>query len=293
MKIVAYPETSAKNNGIPVMQTFLDSLATTGDTVRSLTCKEFDETADAAVIWSVLWQRPERKVVWDWYRSRGIPVIVLEVGAIKRMKSWKVGINGVNRSATWGNDQDLIPNRGKAMIPLRPWKNQGDHILVCTQHELSEQWRNMPPMNEWIVNTCVELRKHTDRPIVVRHHPRYTAVLSPTELPKDCRLHKPTKIDGSYDDFDFDESLANAWAVVNHSSNPAIDAVIKGVPVFCSKENLAYDVATSDYSLIETPMRPSRNDWANWLAHTEWTLEEIKMGIPWRRLKPCIEKMRG
>lgn len=293
MKIAAYLETSAKNDGIPVMETFLGSLEAAGEVVKRLPIREFDDTVDVAVIWSVLWQRPERKAIWDWYRSRGIPVIVLEVGAIKRMKTWKVGINGVNRSAIWGNEQDREPTRGTSMINLQPWRTSGNHIVVCTQHELSEQWKNMPPVATWVIDTCKEIRKHTLRPIIIRHHPRYTAILNVNELPKDCTIHKPNKINGTYDDFDFDSVLSNAWAVVNHSSNPAIDAAIKGIPVFCSKENLAYVVGTDDYSLIETPLRMSRTDWANWLAHTEWTLEEIKMGIPWRRLKPHIEQLIG
>ncbi len=293
MKIAAYPVTSAKNNGIPVMDTFLDSLRADGQRVTVGDVRDMDETADAAVIWSVLWQRPERKAIWDWYRSRGIPVIVLEVGAIKRMKTWKVGINGVNRSAIWGNDSDLAPDRWKSMIDLREWKTTGDYIMLCTQHELSDQWKGMPKMNDWILETCREIKKHTDRPVVIRHHPRYTTVMNAADLPPGCSFYKPKKLDGTYDDFDFDESLTNSWAVVNHSSNPAIEAAIKGVPVFCSKQNLAYPVGTDDYSLIETPLRMSRTDWVNWLAHTEWTLEEIKMGIPWRRLKPYIEKARG
>lgn len=290
MKVAAYLETSAKNDGIPVMPTFLDSIRKDGHEVLELSVRDYDSTVDAVVIWSVLWQRHERKVIWEWYRSRGIPVIVLEVGAIKRMKTWKVGINGVNRKAIWGNDRDLAQDRYKTMIELRPWKTTGDYILICTQHELSDQWKGMPSVNDWIKQTCSELRQHTDRPIVVRHHPRYTAVMNASELPKDCSFYKPKKLDGTYDDFDFDQSLINAWAVVNHSSNPAIDAAIKGVPVFCHKDNLAYSVGTDDYSLIETPLRPDRTDWANWLSHTEWYMEEIKMGIPWRRIRDYLTK---
>lgn len=290
MKIAAYLETSAKNDGIPVMPEFLESIRKDGHEVLELSVKEFDDTADAAVIWSVLWQRHERKVIWDWYRSRGIPVIVLEVGAIKRMKTWKIGINGVNKTAQWGNNENLAQDRWKSMIHIEPWKTGGDYILVCTQHELSEQWKDMPSVNDWIKQTCQELRRHTDRPIVIRHHPRFTAVMNVSELPKNCSFYKPKRLDGTYDDFDFQESLTNAWAVVNHSSNPAIEAAVNGVPVFCSKQNLAYAVGTDDYSLIETPLRPDRTDWANWLAHTEWFMEEIKMGIPWRRLKEHLTK---
>jgi len=35
---------------------------------------------------------------------------------------------------------------------------------------------------------------------------------------------------------------------------------------------------------------PDRNNWANKLAYTEWTTEEIKQGLPWRRIKKRLEE---
>ena len=51
------------------------------------------------------------KVVWDEAQRQGKPVIVLEVGGIKRGITWKVGLNGINREANFrpkGNDDTRV-----------------------------------------------------------------------------------------------------------------------------------------------------------------------------------------
>jgi hypothetical protein len=64
------------------------------------------DNADVAVIWSVLWRgRMEQyKKIWDRYRSQGKPVVV-EVGGLRRNKSFKIGINGINRDADFANQE--------------------------------------------------------------------------------------------------------------------------------------------------------------------------------------------
>jgi hypothetical protein len=71
-----------------------------------------------------------------------------------------------------------------------------------------------------------------------------------------------------------------AWAVINYSSNPGIQSVIQGIPTFVDDKSLASPVANTDLSLIENPNRPDRTQWLNDLAWTEWTIEEMKKGIP-------------
>ena len=100
----------------------------------------------------------------------------------------------------------------------------------------------------------------------------------------------PIRDPRTYDDTDFVSSLQNAWAVVNHSSNPAMQSVFNGVPVYVSKSSLSHDVGNTDYANIENPNRPDRTEWANKLAFTEWWIDEIKQGIPWQRLREKIQR---
>ena len=57
-----------------------------------------------------------------------------------------------------------------------------------------------------------------------------------------------------------------------------------GVPAFVGPDSLASAIANWDLSQIENPPRPDRTAWLEQLAHTEWTVEEIKSGLPFRRL---------
>jgi hypothetical protein len=85
----------------------------------------------------------------------------------------------------------------------------------------------------------------------------------------------------SYDDFNFDQTIDSAWCVINFNSNPAVNAVLQGVPVFVDASSMAADVGNMDLSQIENPLRPDRQQWAWDLAHTEWRVDEIALGQPW------------
>ena len=100
----------------------------------------------------------------------------------------------------------------------------------------------------------------------------------------------PKKDPASYDDTDFVKHLNDAWAVVNHSSNPAMQSVFNGTPVFVSESSLSYDVGNQAYSTIEKPNTPDRLEWAQKLAYTEWWIDEIKEGTPWERIRNRLEE---
>ena len=139
-------------------------------------------------------------------------------------------------------------------------------------------------MNQWIGDQITTIRKYTQRPILVRPHPRNQIQFVEDDY-KNVKLRLPKRDFKTYDDTDFKATLERTWAVVNHSSNPAMEAVINGVPVFVSEDSLCHDVGNTSLADINTPAMPARQKWANKLSYTEWFPEEIEKGIPWRRLK--------
>ena len=67
--------------------------------------------------------------------------------------------------------------------------------------------------------------------------------------------------------------LKDCHAVVVHSSNVAVDALLAGVPVFCTVPCAAYRMGYADLSKIESPLYPDdREQWAWNLADQQWTL---------------------
>lgn len=274
-------------NSKPVFQAFLDSVKNAGDTVLENTD---DGNCDIAVIWSVLWQGRMAKYrnIWQTYRDKNKPVVVLEVGGIKRNETWKIGINGINREADFAN-QNVDGERWKKFnIKLEPWKQTGDKIVICGQHSNSHQWRNNPPMTTWFDQQITEIRRHTEKPIVIRPHPRNSVGLNTSKY-KNVKIVTPQRDRSTYDDTDLAERLKSAWAVVSHSSNPAMTAVFSGIPVYVSEASLSYEVGNMSYENINNPNMPDRQEWANKLAYTEWWTDEIAQGLPWARIKNRLE----
>ena len=107
---------------------------------------------------------------------------------------------------------------------------------------------------------------------------------------ENVKVVHPVRDRNTYDDTDFNKRLKSAWAVVNYSSNPAMQSVFNGVPVFVSEASLSYDVGNSTLANINNPIRPGRWLWANKLAYTEWWPDEIAQGIPWKRIKKRLKE---
>ena len=263
-------------NSKPVFTAFANSLVADGHNVVYN-----DNSADVNVIWSVLFngRMARNKAVWEQEK----PTIILEVGGINRGVTWKVGFNGINRDgyfAVVGNDNGRSNDLG---LLLKPWRTTGNFILICGQHDKSLQWQNMPPMSNWFLETYDEIRKHTERPILFRPHPRCQLPHIERGL-KNVHRQQPRKISGSYDDYDMD--FNDIWATISYSSNPGVHSIINGIPAFVGHSSLAYDVANDITFLhdIENPLLPNRTQWLNDYAHTEYTIDEIAQGIPLKNL---------
>jgi hypothetical protein len=279
MRFSLFKEYGAMNSK-PVFEAFEKSLRNAGHIVT-----ESNMHADVAVIWSVLFngRMTGNKPIWEYYRKTGRKVIVLEVGGIKRGTTWKVGLNGINRDAYFGDNNNDDSRKRVLGLLEKPWRSNGEYILICGQHDKSLQWRNLPRMSNWFLNTYDEIRKHTDRPIIFRPHPRCRLEHIERGL-KHVYRQEPQHVHGTYDDFDM--GFDNIYCTISHSSNPGIHSVINGVPSFVSTSSLAYDVGNDIEFLhdIENPLMPDRTQWLNDYAYTEYTIEEISAGLPLNRL---------
>ncbi len=88
MKIEIWPAHGPLNSK-EVFAKFIKSLRASGEQVFE---NQQLPDGDVAVIWSVLWQGRMRKYkdIWERYRRINKPVIVIEVGGIKRNETWKM-----------------------------------------------------------------------------------------------------------------------------------------------------------------------------------------------------------
>ena len=86
MKISVYTKFGPINSK-KVFDAFIESLKNDGDEVQL----NEDKNSDVAVIWSVLWQGRMLgyQKIWNECQNKNKPVVVLEVGGIKRNETFK------------------------------------------------------------------------------------------------------------------------------------------------------------------------------------------------------------
>jgi len=238
------------------------------------------DNEDVSIIWSVLWKgrMAANRNIYNRNQLEKRPTMIIEVGNLCRGKTWRLSFNNINGEGEFKNIINLDPDRPRKLgVSLKPKSTvRKSEILIACQHQYSLQWEGMPPMADWAQSVVNDLRKRTDRPIIVRPHPRSPISRSIVG----ATIQVPKMIHGTYDDFDIDY---NYHAVINHNSGPAVQAAIDGVPVICDRSSLAFPVS-STVNDIENPVLLDREDWFLKLAHTEWAVDEISQGKPFERL---------
>lgn len=273
MRMAYFPNQLALNAG-PVIDALLTSCKNSG---ISMVADSMD--ADAAVIWSVLWngRMTKNQQVYEHYTKNNRPVIIIDVGTLVRGVTWKIARDNITSAGYYGHTENLDWNR-PAQLGIRLAQSSGNHILVAAQHRNSLQLSGVD-LESWIVQQINDLRQHSDRPIRVRPHPRCQLQLS--KLPKSVRIETPEKLTNTYDSFDIDYQC---HAVINYNSGPGIQAAIAGTRPIVDTSSLAYPVSVLVED-IEQPYTVDREQWLVELCHTEYTLDEIEQGQWIHRLK--------
>lgn len=241
--------------------------------------------SDAAVIWSVLWngRMVRNQRVFDHYRRLNKPVVILDVGALHREITWKVSVNHITAQGFYGHLDNLDLDRPLRLgVSLAERSGSRPEILIAAQHQRSEQLRGVD-YEAWISQQIQSIRQHSDRPIVVRPHPRSTLDFS--RLPTGVTVETPRRIINTYDSFDIDYQY---HAVVNYNSGPGIQAALAGAPVVVDVSSLAWPVSV-DVKDIEHPPTVDRHAWLVQICHTEYTLDEIQQGSWFPRIQPALQ----
>lgn len=139
-------------------------------------------------------------------------------------------------------------------IPVADWAENGRHIVIAKP---SATYDDFHRTHDWLEKTVEELKRHTDRPLVIREK------LSPVPLA---------------------DELRGAHALVTHQSNAAVEAVIMGCPVFVDEGSAAVLVGKTDLAEIERPIYPNRKAWLCSLAYSQYSEDELVNGALWRLL---------
>lgn len=150
-----------------------------------------------------------------------------------------------------------------------PWKKSGSKIMLALPDEKPMKYYGLD-LETWKNDTISEIRKHTDREIVIRDR-------APKR--KD-RIETDTLEEALQDD---------VFALVTYNSTAATEAVFLGIPVFTlAPANAAAPMGYQDLSQIETPRYPDQDElykWASHLAYGQFHVSEMKDGSAISKLK--------
>lgn len=151
----------------------------------------------------------------------------------------------------------------KLKIPLKERKS-GSHILLVLPSEKPCKFYNIN-LDNWITDTISEIKKYTDREIVIRKkNPRKDRISDPIE-----------------------NHFVNAHCTVTFNSIAAVESIVNGVPAITLAPNAADPVSEKFISNIENPYTPDIDlvyEWVSGLAYGQYHIDELKNGTAYKLL---------
>lgn len=240
-----------------------------------------------------------------YIKNSGKPVLVSESAPFRKYGGYlRFGWNSYMWTDANCNNDNVGPQRWKKFekktgITFVDWHSPGDNILIMGQKEgdsaLVPLFDEGKVFYDWVIETILEIRKYSDRPIVFRPHPR-TAIRGIKKLTRliedkklvNVRLSDNISYGGNQGGVGLDADLDSAYCVITFNSLSGIEAVEKGIPVFAlNNGSMVYPIAHTDLSEIENlnysiDLQP----WKNKIAYTIWNKKEVSNGECWAHLKP-------
>ena len=164
-----------------------------------------------------------------------------------------------------------------------PQTNTRGHILICMQRDGGFAMKTLRPL-EWLDQKIQQIRKHSQRTIVIRPHP---GDYRPEDFVQyhgraGIKLVDPTNTQ-------LVDNLNGAHAAVFFNSSASVAAVCAGIPVFADDVScVAWAVANQDIAQIESPATFAREQWLYDLAAAHWSDADAQAGRIWKKFQPYL-----
>lgn len=169
-------------------------------------------------------------------------------------------------------------------IDLKPWRKNGNHILICLQRNGGWSMKGMNVV-EFFHHTVNEIRKYSNRPIIVRTHPgdKKSIYYSKELKGKNITLSQNKSLT---------DDLKNAWATVVYNSSPSVASIIEGVPAFLIDPDYSQAAPVSNLTLanIENPQFSDRLPWIQSLSQCHWNDTDLISGEAWKHMRNYLRQ---
>jgi hypothetical protein len=150
----------------------------------------------------------------------------------------------------------------KAGVKLTKFR-RGSSILLCPPSSKVMTFFNLD-LDQWMEETLLELKKHTDREIIVR-----------LKKGRSERLNTDT----------FEDALSkDIHCVVTYNSIAAVESLILGKPAITLGPNAAQSLCSRSLEDIENPYIPTLDEvdaLMRHLSYAQFTLDELSNGYAW------------
>lgn len=201
----------------------------------------------------------------------------------------RYSFDGVFRNTGFYFDKDIDPNRWQSIstalnLKIKPYRQNGNHILVCLQRNNGWSMQGLDVM-KFLNSLIPQIRKHTDRHIVVRGHP------GDKKTNNYLKVNYPN-VSISNDGRHITDDLKNAWATVCYNSSPGVASLIEGIPVFQMDTNpnhsMYSECANFNLKRLENPKQFDRQQWLEKISMCHWSFPELASGEAWSFMRNYV-----
>ena len=194
--------------------------------------------------------------------------IIIERGFIRRKDYYSIGIGHFNGRADFKNHNSPRGRWDRLGVVLQPLRGDGEHILLCGQVPWDASVQHID-YHRWVKKTYNILKSNYNS-VIFKPHPLQTKAVN---IPTTLLSRKLSDI------------LPECRFSVSFNSNSGVESIIEGVPtVSIDSGSMVYNISSHD---ILNPMMPTakrRFEWACNIAYAQWTLNEMKEGLPQKHL---------
>jgi hypothetical protein len=132
-------------------------------------------------------------------------------------------------------------------------------------------------VHNWLDDTLKILKKHTDRPIIVKNK-GYNPIIGYDQNGGYIVTGKDNQKPSGPINWD------DAFAIVTYNSNISLEATTRGIPCFTDPHNACAPISETDFTKIESPKYVDREPLYYSMAYGQFTAEEMQNGYAWKIL---------
>lgn len=180
-------------------------------------------------------------------------------------------------------------------ISLNDYNLKGDYIYICCNRGSSGYSGLGVNAAQWSIETVEELRKHTDRPIIIRQHSSRSYIEHKSDyqrLKEFCETSEKVSLESPLGEYPgLVGQIRKAYAVVIFTSTAGGPAIVEGKPLFITNPNCYFlPMKAGELSDIENPnIGTNRQQFLNNLGYSHWRLPDLESGEYWERVKNDIK----